>query len=390
MKFRTLIAVCVLMLAAAVRPCAAQDPVSPDDAAFDAIPEGGVTQDYVADLLLKLSDIRQPLVKGDVFTDPDKKSQIAEFLTISHSITNILLDIASGNVKISGTPEEVQKVKDYSATYKRYYYDSRMQEILEYVLTVINSNSAVKRRMALTESVDWFDKNEKIYINDFVAFNKRALRLKEGINRVASGQRINGIPSLPRPRPSFQLWIYTLPVVIKGTELDAYIDPATVRLRPAFAGEVRILDSHIAAVSDAKLKDHEPIFDSIKVRGRHLINTLNDAIAMTKNDRGYDVTALLCVSDAKIFQNIYDLGLAGLSGIEYFRNYSPLRVGDDSIGAEYLFTFGSSYSEQIGPWYYGKLKDYIDDLVSSWNKAVKKFDDEYGRYNDWIEMQFKR
>ena len=79
-----------------------------------------------------------------------------------------------------------------------------------------------------------------------------------------------------------------------------------------------------------------------------------------------------------------------MSGIEYFRNYSPLRVGDDSIGAEYLFTFGSSYSEQIGPWYYGKLKDYIDDLVSSWNKAVKKFDDEYGRYNDWIEMQFKR
>ena len=255
MKLRAVIAVLALCLAAAAQPAAAdQDP--PRLPMPEVSPEG-LNLKVTMDLLEQMHTIRRPLVIGTVFKDPSM-----EFALKNFQVYTTARNMFDERTAIRDTAQNIQRVKEIIEAYYTYVKKSTLDQYMNQLVAVIMANSMVLRDNRLHESFEWFRKYDAEYAETLREYNVAYRAFLSMVESLRGGQGISGRASRSGAYPNN----YLFNDVLLYSGLSLYVNTGGKRAASGINNLARIIDNHVMAVSDAKLKECEELFAELDRR----------------------------------------------------------------------------------------------------------------------------
>ena len=375
MKLRAVIAVLALCLAAAAQPAAAdQDP--PQLPMPEVSPEG-LNLKVAMDLLEQMHAIRRPLVVGTVFKDP-----AMEFALRNFQVYTTARNMFDERTAIRDTAQNIQRVKEIIEAYDTYVKKSNLDQYMNQLVAVIMANSMVLRANRLHESFEWFRKYDAEYAETLREYNVAYRAFLSMVESLRGGQGISGRASRSGAYPNN----YLFNDVLLYSGLSQYVNTSGKRARSGIANLARIIDNHVMAVSDAKLKECEELFAELDRQQKAARSFYDKAVDAVSKLPGADALGNIGVDDYQILDNVDKLTAQAIAEIAVLRDpeLTPLRMNKNI--APDAFKVDPSYSSTGGPVYARKLRRSVEELRAIWNGMADRLDDQHRGDPSWQRM----
>ena len=371
MKPRAIIAVLALCLASVAQPAAAgQDPPR---LPVPEISSEGLNLKIAMDLLEQLHDIRRPLAVGTVFKDPSM-----EFALRNFQVYTTARNMFDERTAIRDTAQNIQRVKEIIEAYDTYVKKSGLTQYMNQLVTVIMANSIVLRANRLHESFEWFRKYDAA-LREYNAAYRAFLTMVESLR---GGQGISGRASRSGAYPNN----YLFNDVLLYSGLSQYVNTSGKRARSGIANLARIIDNHVMAVSDAKLKECEEFFAELDRQQKTVRSFYDKAVDAVSKLPGADALGNIGVDDYQILDNVDKLVAQAIAEIVVLRDpeLTPLRTNKNV--APDAFKVDPSYSSTGGPVYARKVRRSVEELRAIWNGMADRLDQQHRGDPGWQRM----
>lgn len=375
MKLHAIIAVLALCLASVAQPAAAgQDP--PQLPVPEISPEG-LNLKIAMDLLEQLHDIRRPLAVGTVFKDPSM-----EFALRNFQVYTTARNMFDERTAIRDTAQNVQRVKEIIEAYDTYVKKSGLTQYMNQLVTVIMANSIVLRANRLHESFEWFRKYDAEYAETLREYNAAYRAFLTMVESLRGGQGISGRASRSGAYPNN----YLFNDVLLYSGLSQYVNTSGKRARSGIANLARIIDNHVMAVSDAKLKECEEFFAELDRQQKTVRSFYDKAVNAVSKLPGADALGNIGVDDYQILDNVDKLVAQAIAEIVVLRDpeLTPLRTNKNV--APDAFKVDPSYSSTGGPVYARKVRRSVEELRAIWNGMADRLDQQHRGDLGWQRM----
>ncbi|MST55190.1 hypothetical protein FYJ74_03925 [Pyramidobacter sp. SM-530-WT-4B] len=375
MKLRAVIAVLALCLAAAAQPAAAdQDP--PRLPMPEVSPEG-LNLKVAMDLLEQMHTIRHPLVVGTVFKDPSM-----EFALKNFQVYTTARNMFDERTAIRDTAQNIQRVKEIIEAYYTYVKKSTLDQYMNQLVAVIMANSMVLRANRLHESFEWFRKYDAEYAETLREYNVAYRAFLSMVESLRGGQGISGRASRSGAYPNN----YLFNDVLLYSGLSQYVNTGGKRAASGINNLARIIDNHVMAVSDAKLKECEELFAELDRRQKAARSSYDKAVDAVSKLPGADALGNIGVDDYQILDNVDKLTAQVIAEIAVLRDpeLTPLRMNKNI--APDAFKVDPSYSSTGGPVYARKLRRSVEELRAIWNGMADRLDEQHRGDPSWQRM----
>lgn len=375
MKLRAVIAVLALCLAAAAQPAAAdQDP--PRLPMPEVSPEG-LNLKVAMDLLEQMHTIRHPLVVGTVFKDPSM-----EFALKNFQVYTTARNMFDERTAIRDTAQNIQRVKEIIEAYYTYVKKSTLDQYMNQLVAVIMANSMVLRANRLHESFEWFRKYDAEYAETLREYNVAYRAFLSMVESLRGGQGISGRASRSGAYPNN----YLFNDVLLYSGLSQYVNTGGKRAASGINNLARIIDNHVMAVSDAKLKECEELFAELDRRQKAARSSYDKAVDAVSKLPGADALGNIGVDDYQILDNVDKLTAQVIAEIAVLRDpeLTPLRMNKNI--APDAFKVDPSYSSTGGPVYARKLRRSVEELRAIWNAMADRLDEQHRGDPSWQRM----
>lgn len=375
MKLRAVIAVLALCLATAAQPAAAdQDP--PRLPMPEVSPEG-LNLKVAMDLLEQMHTIRHPLVVGTVFKDPSM-----EFALKNFQVYTTARNMFDERTAIRDTAQNIQRVKEIIEAYYTYVKKSTLDQYMNQLVAVIMANSMVLRANRLHESFEWFRKYDAEYAETLREYNVAYRAFLSMVESLRGGQGISGRAS----RSGAYLNNYLFNDVLLYSGLSQYVNTGGKRAASGINNLARIIDNHVMAVSDAKLKECEELFAELDRRQKAARSSYDKAVDAVSKLPGADALGNIGVDDYQILDNVDKLTAQVIAEIAVLRDpeLTPLRMNKNI--APDAFKVDPSYSSTGGPVYARKLRRSVEELRAIWNGMADRLDEQHRGDPSWQRM----
>lgn len=375
MKLRAIIAVLALCLASVAQPAAAgQDP--PQLPVPEISPEG-LNLKIAMDLLEQLHDIRRPLAVGTVFKDPSM-----EFALRNFQVYTTARNMFDERTAIRDTAQNIQRVKEIIEAYDTYVKKSGLTQYMNQLVTVIMANSIVLRANRLHESFEWFRKYDAEYAETLREYNAAYRAFLTMVESLRGGQGISGRASRSGAYPNN----YLFNDVLLYSGLSQYVNTSGKRARSGIANLARIIDNHVMAVSDAKLKECEEFFAELDRQQKTVRSFYDKAVDAVSKLPGADALGNIGVDDYQILDNVDKLVAQAIAEIVVLRDpeLTPLRTNKNV--APDAFKVDPSYSSTGGPVYARKVRRSVEELRAIWNGMADRLDQQHRGDLGWQRM----
>ena len=375
MKLRAVIAVLALCLATAAQPAAAdQDP--PRLPMPEVSPEG-LNLKVAMDLLEQMHTIRHPLVVGTVFKDPSM-----EFALKNFQVYTTARNMFDERTAIRDTAQNIQRVKEIIEAYYTYVKKSTLDQYMNQLVAVIMANSMVLRANRLHESFEWFRKYDAEYAETLREYNVAYRAFLSMVESLRGGQGISGRASRSGAYPNN----YLFNDVLLYSGLSQYVNTSGKRARSGIANLARIIDNHVMAVSDAKLKECEEFFAELDRQQKTVRSFYDKAVDAVSKLPGADALGNIGVDDYQILDNVDKLTAQVIAEIAVLRDpeLTPLRMNKNI--APDAFKVDPSYSSTGGPVYARKLRRSVEELRAIWNGMADRLDEQHRGDPSWQRM----
>lgn len=375
MKLRAIIAVLALCLASVAQPAAAgQDPPR---LPVPEISSEGLNLKIAMDLLEQLHDIRRPLAVGTVFKDPSM-----EFALRNFQVYTTARNMFDERTAIRDTAQNIQRVKEIIEAYDTYVKKSGLTQYMNQLVTVIMANSIVLRANRLHESFEWFRKYDAEYAETLREYNAAYRAFLTMVESLRGGQGISGRASRSGAYPNN----YLFNDVLLYSGLSQYVNTSGKRARSGIANLARIIDNHVMAVSDAKLKECEEFFAELDRQQKTVRSFYDKAVDAVSKLPGADALGNIGVDDYQILDNVDKLTAQVIAEIAVLRDpeLTPLRMNKNI--APDAFKVDPSYSSTGGPVYARKLRRSVEELRAIWNGMADRLDEQHRGDPSWQRM----
>lgn len=375
MKLRAVIAVLALCLATAAQPAAAdQDP--PRLPMPEVSPEG-LNLKVAMDLLEQMHTIRHPLVVGTVFKDPSM-----EFALKNFQVYTTARNMFDERTAIRDTAQNIQRVKEIIEAYYTYVKKSTLDQYMNQLVAVIMANSMVLRANRLHESFEWFRKYDAEYAETLREYNVAYRAFLSMVESLRGGQGISGRASRSGAYPNN----YLFNDVLLYSGLSQYVNTGGKRAASGINNLARIIDNHVMAVSDAKLKECEELFAELDRRQKAARSSYDKAVDAMSKLPGADALGNIGVDDYQILDNVDKLTAQVIAEIAVLRDpeLTPLRMNKNI--APDAFKVDPSYSSTGGPVYARKLRRSVEELRAIWNGMADRLDEQHRGDPSWQRM----
>ncbi|WP_303296566.1 hypothetical protein [Pyramidobacter piscolens] len=375
MKLRAIIAVLALCLASVAQPAAAgQDPPR---LPVPEISSEGLNLKIAMDLLEQLHDIRRPLAVGTVFKDPSM-----EFALRNFQVYTTARNMFDERTAIRDTAQNVQRVKEIIEAYDTYVKKSGLTQYMNQLVTVIMANSIVLRANRLHESFEWFRKYDAEYAETLREYNAAYRAFLTMVESLRGGQGISGRASRSGAYPNN----YLFNDVLLYSGLSQYVNTSGKRARSGIANLARIIDNHVMAVSDAKLKECEEFFAELDRQQKTVRSFYDKAVDAVSKLPGADALGNIGVDDYQILDNVDKLVAQAIAEIVVLRDpeLTPLRTNKNV--APDAFKVDPSYSSTGGPVYARKVRRSVEELRAIWNGMADRLDQQHRGDPGWQRM----
>ncbi|MDY2648853.1 MAG: hypothetical protein SOV63_08615 [Pyramidobacter porci] len=375
MKLRAVIAVLALCLATAAQPAAAdQDP--PRLPMPEVSPEG-LNLKVAMDLLEQMHTIRHPLVVGTVFKDPSM-----EFALKNFQVYTTARNMFDERTAIRDTAQNIQRVKEIIEAYYTYVKKSTLDQYMNQLVAVIMANSMVLRANRLHESFEWFRKYDAEYAETLREYNVAYRAFLSMVESLRGGQGISGRASRSGAYPNN----YLFNDVLLYSGLSQYVNTGGKRAASGINNLARIIDNHVMAVSDAKLKECEELFAELDRRQKAARSSYDKAVDAVSKLPGADALGNIGVDDYQILDNVDKLTAQVIAEIAVLRDpeLTPLRMNKNI--APDAFKVDPSYSSTGGPVYARKLRRSVEELRAIWNGMADRLDEQHRGDPSWQRM----
>lgn len=375
MKLRAVIAVLALCLASVAQPAAAdQDP--PRLPMPEVSPEG-LNLKVAMDLLEQMHTIRRPLVAGTVFKDP-----AMEFALRNFQVYTTARNMFDERTAIRDTAQNIQRVKEIIEAYNTYVKKSNLDQYMNQLVAVIMANSMVLRANRLHESFEWFRKYDAEYAETLREYNVAYRAFLSMVESLRGGRGISGRASRSGAYPNN----YLFNDVLLYSGLSQYVNNGGKRAASGINNLARIIDNHVMAVSDAKLKECEELFAELDRQQKAARSFYDKAVDAVSKLPGADALGNIGVDDYQILDNVDKLTAQAIAEIAVLRDpeLTPLRMNKNI--APDAFKVDPSYSSTGGPVYARKLRRSVEELRAIWNGMADRLDDQHRGDPSWQRM----
>lgn len=375
MKLRAIIAALALCLAAVTQPAAAdQDP--PRLPVPEISPEG-LNLKIAMDLLEQLHDIRRPLAVGTVFKDPSM-----EFALRNFQVYTTARNMFDERTAIRDTAQNIQRVKEIIEAYNTYARKSTLDQYMNQLVTSIMANSIVLRANRLHESFEWFRKYDAEYAETLREYNAAYRAFLSMMESLRGGQGISGRASRSGAYPNN----YLFNDVLLYSGLVQYVNVDGKRARSGITNLARIIDNHVMAVSDAKLKEYEESFAELDRQQKAARSFYDKAVDAVSKLPGAGALGNIGVDDYQILDNVDKLVAQVIAEIAVLRDpeLTPLRTNKNI--APDAFKVDPSYSSTGGPVYARKVRRSVEELRAIWNGMADRLDQQHRGDPSWQRM----
>lgn len=375
MKLRAIIAVLALCLASVAQPAAAgQDPPR---LPVPEISSEGLNLKIAMDLLEQLHDIRRPLAVGTVFKDPSM-----EFALRNFQVYTTARNMFDERTAIRDTAQNIQRVKEIIEAYNTYARKSTLDQYMNQLVTSIMANSIVLRANRLHESFEWFRKYDAEYAETLREYNAAYRAFLSMMESLRGGQGISGRASRSGAYPNN----YLFNDVLLYSGLVQYVNVDGKRARSGITNLARIIDNHVMAVSDAKLKEYEESFAELDRQQKAARSFYDKAVDAVSKLPGAGALGNIGVDDYQILDNVDKLVAQVIAEIAVLRDpeLTPLRTNKNI--APDAFKVDPSYSSTGGPVYARKVRRSVEELRAIWNGMADRLDQQHRGDPSWQRM----
>lgn len=375
MKLRAIIAALALCLAAVTQPAAAdQDP--PRLPVPEISPEG-LNLKAAMDLLEQMHSIRRPLVVGSVFKDPSMDFALRNF-----QVYTTARNMFDERTAIRDTAQNVQRVKEIIEAYNTYARKSTLDQYMNQLVAAIMANSIVLRANRLHESFEWFRKYDAEYAETLREYNAAYRAFLTMVESLRGGQGISGRASRSGAYPNN----YLFNDVLLYSGLSQYVNTGGKRAASGINNLARIIDNHVMAVSDAKLKECEEFFAELDRQQKTVRSFYDKAVNAVSKLPGADALGTIGVDDYQILDNVDKLVAQAIAEIVVLRDpeLTPLRTNKNV--APDAFKVDPSYSSTGGPVYARKVRRSVEELRAIWNGMADRLDQQHRGDPGWQRM----
>ncbi|WOL39327.1 hypothetical protein RAH42_09250 [Pyramidobacter sp. YE332] len=191
-------------------------------------------------------------------------------------------------------------------------------------VTSIMVNSIVLRANRLHESFEWFRKYDAEYAETLREYNAAYRAFLSMVKSLRGGQGISGRASRSGAYPNN----YLFNDVLLYSGLAQYVNVDGKRARSGITNLARIIDNHVMAVSDAKLKEYEESFAELDRQQKAARSFYDKAVDAVSKLPGADALGTIGVDDSQILDNVDRLAAQAIAEIVVLRDpeLTPLRT----------------------------------------------------------------